>query len=39
MGEHLPKMDPGGMGHEGKMDAYFTTEINGKKLKTSIVTT
>ena len=34
MGEHLPKMDS-----NGKMDAYFTTEINGKKVKTSIVTT
>ena len=39
MGEHLPKMDRARFGGEGKMDAYFTTEINGKKVKTSIVTT
>jgi len=39
MGEHLPKMDVATLRAEGKMDAYFTTEINGKKVKTSSVTT
>jgi hypothetical protein len=44
MGEKLPKMDRaqkilGKEVKEGKMDAYFTTEINGKRLKTSIITT
>lgn len=39
MGEHLPKMDRGSLIAEGKMDAYFVTDINGKKVKTSVVTT
>ena len=37
-GENLPRMDRATMFGQGKMDAYLTCEVGGKKLKTVPIT-